>query len=143
MVFSWGSTAKQKDLSWLFSKFYFFSFAFLPVRKFQGPTLSELWPLIYARENTFQKCKNDIGRKSKLRMLRQPRRKDWGGGGEGAGCHAIHEPQRGKLRNISCRFMCQLITIAQRIKSLVRTHAYYFVYRYNTIITVFYYNITT
>jgi hypothetical protein len=38
MIFSWGSTAQQKDLSWLFSKYYFFPFAFLPVRKFQGPT---------------------------------------------------------------------------------------------------------
>jgi hypothetical protein len=27
-------------------------------------------------------------------------------------------------------FICQSITIAQRIKSLVRTHVYYFVYRY-------------
>jgi hypothetical protein len=28
-------------------------------------------------------------------------------------------------------FICQFITTAQRIKSLVRTHVYYFVYRYN------------
>ncbi len=28
-------------------------------------------------------------------------------------------------------FICQSITIAQRIKSLVRTHVYYFVYRYS------------
>ncbi len=30
-------------------------------------------------------------------------------------------------------FICQSITIAQRIKSLVRTHVYYFVYRYSNL----------
>jgi hypothetical protein len=37
-------------------------------------------------------------------------------------------------RNLFSDFMCQSITITQQIKSLVRTHVYYFVYRYNPFI---------
>jgi hypothetical protein len=42
-------------------------------------------------------------------------------------------------RNLFLDFICQSITIAhaQQIKSLVRTHVYYFVYRYNPFLFYF------
>jgi hypothetical protein len=54
--------------------------------------MSKLWPLIYARESRhIPKMQNDIGRKSKHRVLRQRGGKEAGGGGALAAmpCRAV------------------------------------------------------